>query len=185
MMDKVLKAAKEKMQRSLEATERDFTGLRTGRATPALLDRLKVEYYGSEMPVNQVATISVPEPRQLLISPWDKSVLPQIEKAIFASDLGLTPSSDGSVIRLEIPALTEERRKELTKLVHSKAEEGKVAIRNLRREANETIEKMEKKEHLSEDEAERGKREVQKLTDEFIGKIDAATEKKVAEIMEV
>jgi ribosome recycling factor len=184
-MDKLVKATKEKMQRSLEATERDFTGIRTGRATPALLDRLKVEYYGTEMPVNQVATISVPEPRQLLISPWDKSILPHIEKAIFASDLGLTPSSDGSVIRLEIPTLTEERRKDLTKLVHAKAEEHRVAIRNLRREANETLEKMEKKDHLSEDDVERGKREVQKLTDEFIARIDEATEKKVAEIMEV
>lgn len=184
-MQQVLKTAKEKMNRSIEATERDFATVRTGRATPALLDRVKVEYYGSEMPVNQIATVSVPEARQLLISPWDKSVLSAIEKAIFASDLNLTPSNDGSVIRLEIPALTEERRKELTKLLHQKAEEHKVAIRNLRREANEALDKKQKASDISEDEADRGKKEVQKLTDEFIAKVDELVKAKEAEIMEV
>jgi ribosome recycling factor len=173
------------MARSIEAMERDFTTIRTGRATPALLDRVKVSYYGSELPVNQMATVTVPEARQLLISPWDKSVLPAIEKAIFASDLGLTPGNDGSVIRLEVPTLTEERRKELTKLVHHKAEEGKVAIRNLRREANDSLEKRQKASEISEDDCERGKKEVQKLTDEFTAKVDESTAKKVAEIMEV
>jgi len=184
-MQQVLKTAKDKMQRSIEATERDFGTVRTGRATPALLDRVKVEYYGSELPVNQIATVSVPEARQLLIAPWDKSVLPAIEKAIFASDLNLTPLSDGSVIRLEIPALTEERRKELTKLVHHKAEEGKVAIRNLRRDANESLDKKQKASDISEDDCERGKKEVQKLTDDFIAKVDDLTKAKEAEIMEV
>jgi len=184
-MQDVIKSAKERMQHSIEATERDFQTVRTGRATPALLDRVKVEYYGSEMPVNQVATVSVPEPRQLLISPWDKSVLPAITKAIHASDLGLTPNSDGSTIRLEIPALTEERRKELTKMVHHKAEEGKVAIRNIRRDANEHLDKREKAKEISEDDVERGKKEIQKLTDEFITRVDEITAKKVEEIMEV
>ena len=184
-MEKHLSATKEKMQHSLEALEREFSAIRTGRATPALLDRLRIDYFGSEMPVNQIATVSVPEPRQLLISPWDKTVLPAIEKAIFASDLSMTPNSDGSTIRLEIPALTEERRKELVKLAHHKAEEAKVAVRNLRREANETLDKREKKEHMPEDEVERGKKEVQKLTDEFITKVDEVTARKVAEIMEV
>lgn len=184
-MESVIKTTRERMQHSVEATEREFSVIRTGRATPALLDRVKVEYYGSEMPINQIAAVSVPEPRQLLISPWDKAALPHIEKAIFASDLGLTPNSDGSTIRLEIPTLTEERRKELTKLVHAKAEEGKTSIRNLRRQANESLDKKEKTEHLPEDEVERGKKEIQKLTDEFIAKLDKVTEKKVAEIMEV
>ena len=184
-MQDVIKSTKERMQHSIEATERDFQTVRTGRATPALLDRVKVEYYGSEMPVNQVATVSVPEPRQLLISPWDKSVLPAITKAIHASDLGLTPNSDGSTIRLEIPTLTEERRKELTKMVHHKAEEGKVAIRNIRRDANEHLDKREKAKEISEDDVERGKKEIQKLTDEFITRVDEITAKKVEEIMEV
>jgi ribosome recycling factor len=184
-MQDVIKSTRERMQHSVEATERDFQTVRTGRATPALLDRVKVEYYGSEMPVNQLATVSVPEPRQLLISPWDKAVLPAITKAIHASDLGLTPNSDGSTIRLEIPTLTEERRKELTKMVHQKAEEGKVAIRNIRRDANEHLDKREKAKDISEDDAERGKKEVQKLTDEFIAKVDEVTAKKVEEIMEV
>lgn len=184
-MQDLIKAAREKMIHAVEVTERDFLTVRTGRANPTLLDRIKVEYYGSEMPVNQVATISVPEPRQLLISPWDKAVLPAISKAIYASDLGLTPNSDGSTIRLEIPSLTEERRKELTKLVHHKAEEHKVAIRNIRRDANDHLDKREKAKEISEDDVERGKKETQKLTDEFIAKIDEVTAKKVEEIMEV
>jgi len=184
-MPELIKIAKEKMQHSVEATEREFQAIRTGRATPALLDRIKVEYYGSEMPINQVATVSVPEPRQLLIAPWDKTVLPHIAKAIHASDLGLTPNSDGNAIRLEIPSLTEERRKELTKTVHHKAEEGKIAIRNVRRDANEHNDKREKAKEISEDDAERGKKEIQKLTDEFIAKVDEITAAKVEEIMEV
>lgn len=184
-MQDVIKSTKDKMQHSVEATEREFQSIRTGRATPALLDRIRVEYYGSEMPLNQVATVSVPEPRQLLIAPWDKSVLPAITKAIHASDLGLTPNSDGSTVRLEIPALTEERRKELTKMVHHKAEEGKIAIRNIRRDANEHLDKREKAKEISEDDAERGKKEIQKLTDQFIAQVDEVTAKKVEEIMEV
>lgn len=184
-MQSVIQHTREKMQHSIEATEREFGSIRTGRATPALLDRIKVDYYGSEMPINQLGGISVPEPRQLLISPWDKAALPHIEKAILKSDLGLTPNSDGHTIRLEIPTLTEERRKELTKLVHHKTEEGKIAIRNLRRDANETLDKREKSKEITEDDVERGKKEIQKLTDEFIAKLDKVTEKKVAEIMEV
>lgn len=184
-MQEVLKSAKERMQRCIEATEREYSAVRTGRATAALLDRVKVQYYGSEMPVTQIATVTVPEARQLLIAPWDKSVLPAIEKAIFASDLGLTPSNDGSVIRLEIPTLTEERRKELTKVVHHKAEEGKVSIRNVRRDANESLDKRQKSGDISEDDADRGKKEVQKLTDDFIAKVDELTKRKEAEIMEV
>lgn len=184
-MENVIKTTKEKMQHSIEATERDYATIRTGRATPALLDRIKVDYYGSEMPINQLGGISVPEPRQLLITPWDKAAVPHIEKAILKSDLGLTPNSDGHAIRLEIPTLTEERRKDLTKVVHHKAEEGKIALRNLRRDANETLDKREKAKEITEDDVERGKKEIQKLTDEFSAKLDKITEKKVAEIMEV
>ncbi len=184
-MQSVISSTREKMQHSIEATEREFSSIRTGRATPALLDRIKVDYYGSEMPVNQLAGVSVPEPRQLLITPWDKAALPHIEKAILKSDLGLTPNSDGRTIRLEFPTLTEERRKDLTKLVHQKAEEGKIHIRNVRRDANDTLDKREKAKELTEDDVERGKKEIQKLTDEFSAKLDKVTEKKVAEIMEV
>ena len=184
-MDKIITHAQEKMQRTVEAVAADFSTVRTGRATPALLDRVRVDYYGQEMPINQLATISIPESRLIVIQPWDKSVISAIEKAILTSDLNLTPNSDGTLIRLAIPALTEERRGELTKLVHKMAEDGRIAIRNVRRDTNSAIDAMEKKESLSEDEVRRGKQEVQDLTDKFVRKIDEAAEAKTEEIMEV
>ncbi len=184
-MDKLITHTEEKMQRTVEAVAADFSTVRTGRATPALLDRVRVDYYGQEMPINQLATISIPESRLIVIQPWDKSVISAIEKAILTSDLNLTPNSDGTLIRLAIPALTEERRGELTKLVHKMAEDGRIAIRNVRRDTNSSIDAMEKKESLSEDEVRRGKQEVQDLTDKFVRKIDEAAEAKTEEIMEV
>ena len=183
-VDKVIGEAKERMKHVLEHLEHDFATIRTGRASPALLDRLRVSYFGSEMPVNQLASVAVPEARQLIITPWDKGSLRAIEKAILTSDLSLTPSSDGNVIRLEIPALTEERRKELAKLVGHKAEEGRIGVRNVRRDANASFDKMEKAHTISEDDAERGKKHVQEATDEFIKLVDKVAERKVAEVME-
>lgn len=185
MVNLVLEEAEDKMKKAVEATRREFNGIRTGRASPALLDRISVDAYGTHMPLNQVATISVPEPRLLMISPWDKSVISAIERAIMKSDLGLNPSSDGNVIRLAIPPLTEERRRELTKLVHKKAEEGKVAIRNVRREANEELKKLRKAGDISEDDEKRSEERVQKLTDKYISEIDRLQEHKEQEVMEV
>jgi ribosome recycling factor len=184
-MDTLTLDAKQKMEKAIEATRHEYSTIRTGRATPALLDHVRVDYYGSELPINQLATVTVPESRMLVITPWDKAALPKIERAILTSDLNLTPTNDGSLIRLELPSLTEERRKELGKLVHKRAEEGRVHIRNVRRDVNETLDKREKAKELSEDDVERGKKEVQKLTDEYIKKLDEVTEQKIAEIMEV
>lgn len=184
-MDKLIKQAEEKMKRTVEAVRSEFATVRTGRATPALLERLRVEYYGSEVPVNQVATISVPESRLIVISPWDKNVVPAIEKAILTSDLNLTPMSDGQLVRIALPPLTEERREELSKLVQKMAEEGRVAIRNVRRDANKGIDAMEKKESLSEDEVHAGKDDIQDLTDNYIEEIDEAVKAKVDEMMEI
>lgn len=184
-MDKAIAEGKQRMARTVERLEHEFATIRTGRASPAILDRLKVDYYGSELPVNQLATISVPEARLLIITPWDKGAIRPIEKAIMTSDLNLTPSSDGNVIRLEIPPLTEERRKELAKHVNQMAEDARVAIRNIRREVNAAIEKLEKAGSVSEDDAEWGKKQVQDATDEAIQQIDKLASRKVAEVMEV
>jgi len=185
MANLVLEEAEEKMKKTVEATRREFNGIRTGRATPALLDRITVDVYGTQLPLNQVATISVPEARLLMISPWDKSTIPAIERSIMKSDLGLNPSSDGNVIRLAIPQLTEERRRDLTRVVHKKAEEGKVAIRNVRREANEELKKLRKASDISEDEEKRAEERVQKLTDKYISEIDRIQEIKEQEVLEV
>jgi ribosome recycling factor len=184
-MDKLIRQTEEKMKQTVEAVNHEFATVRTGRATPALLDRLRVEYYGQEMPLNQVATITIPESRLIVIAPWDKNVVPQIEKAILTSDLNLTPTSDGQVVRIALPPLTEERREQLSKLVQKMAEEGRIAIRNVRRDANKGIEAMEKKENLSEDEVHLGKDEVQDLTDKYIEEIDEAVKAKVDEILEI
>ena len=173
------------MTKAVEAARHDYTTIRTGRANPALLERVTVDYYGTQMPVNQVATISVPEPRQLLIAPWDKSAIPLIERAILKSDIGLTPSTDGAGIRLNIPQLTEERRKEFIKTLHKKAEEHRVAVRNIRRDANEELKRLEKAGEASEDEARRAQEQIQKLTDKYIEQIDTVTKAKEAELMEV
>ncbi|SFS54488.1 ribosome recycling factor [Marininema halotolerans] len=185
MLDVVKKDQTDRMEKSIQTLKRDLATLRAGRATPALLDKVTVEYYGSEMPINQTANISTPEPRLLLIQPWDKSSLSEIERAILKSDLGLTPSNDGNVIRIAIPALTEQRRAELVKVAKKTGEEAKVAIRNIRRDGNDEVKKLEKSGDISEDDARRGQEEIQKLTDRFIKEADQVVEAKEKEIMEV
>ncbi|HUE96016.1 MAG TPA: ribosome recycling factor [Longimicrobiaceae bacterium] len=180
-----LKAAGEKMDKAVEALRREFTGVRTGKATPALLDTVRVDAYGSHLPLNQVATVSAPEPRLLLVQPWDRSMLGPVEKAIQASDLGLNPSNDGKLIRVPIPALTEERRKEYARLLHKMAEEARVSVRHARKEANDEIKQRQKDGDLSEDDARRETDEVQKLTDRHIQGIDELLRHKEAEVMEV
>ncbi len=176
--------AEERMDKAIQSLKKELTSLRAGRATPALLDRIQVDYYGTATPLNQVGSITTPDPRTLLIQPWDKSSLGDIEKAIMKSDLGLTPTSDGNVIRLSIPALTEERRTELVKLTRKYGEEAKVAIRNIRRDANDDIKKLEKSE-ISEDESRRHQDDIQKLTDKFTAEVDKVLAAKEKEILEV
>lgn len=163
----------------------DLASLRAGRATPSLLEKVMVDYYGSPTPVTQVASVTVPEPRMIVIQPWEKNILKDIEKAIMKSDLGLNPNSDGICIRLNLPQLTEERRKDLVKVVHKKAEEYRVVVRNLRRDANDAIKKTEKAKEITEDEAKKGTEKVQKLTDKVMKEIDAAAANKEKEVMEV
>jgi len=185
MPNQVLNQSKERMDKALSALKRELAGVRAGRASASLLDKVQVDYYGALTPVNQLASISVPEARLLVIQPYDKSSLGEIEKAILKSDLGLTPTSDGSVIRITIPALTEERRKELAKLVRKYSEDAKVAVRNVRRDANDELKKLEKNGEITEDDLRSYQDDVQKLTDEFVKKIDEATKEKEKEIMEV
>ncbi len=185
MISQVISEADERMQKSLEALKREFGSIRAGRANPSLLDKVQVEYYGAATPINQLANISVPEPRMLAIQPWDKSSLPAIEKAILKSDLGLNPSSDGTVIRIIIPQLTAERRADLVKTVKKKAEESRVAIRNVRRDGIESLKKLEKDHTASEDEVKRAQDDVQKLTDKMIKEVDRILEVKEQEITEV
>lgn len=185
MVKEIFQTQEERMKKSVEALKRDYASLRAGRATPALLDRVSVDYYGTPTPVNQVANVSVPEPRMITIQPWDKAMLPDIEKAIMKSDLGLNPNSDGSVIRLSIPQLTQERRAELAKTIHKKAEEAKVSVRNIRRDANDAIKKLEKEKAITEDENKKSQDEIQKLIDQYIKEIDRVMAAKEKEIMEV
>lgn len=175
----------DKMKKVLDALRRELSTLRAGRATPALLDKITVDYYGTPTPINQVANISVPEPRMITIQAWEKNMIAHIEKAILKSDLGLTPNSDGVVIRLNIPQLTQDRRVELVKVVHKKSEDSRVAVRNLRREANESVKKLEKDKSISEDEAKKAQDDVQKLTDKYIKEVDAIMSAKEKEILEV
>lgn len=177
--------AKGRMDKAIQAYTRELASIRAGRANASLLDRVQVDYYGAPTPVNQLAGISVPEARLLLIQPYDKTILGEIEKAILKSDLGLNPSNDGSVIRIAIPQLTEERRKELAKLVKKEAEEAKVAVRNIRRDANEDLKKLEKSGEITEDGLRGYSDDIQKLTDEHIAKIDQITKDKEREILEV
>ncbi len=177
--------ARAQMEKAVEAMRREFASVRTGKATPALLDTVRVEAYGSKMPLNQVGTVSAPEPRLLVIQPWDKSLLTDIEKAIQAADLGLNPSNDGNVIRVPVPALTEERRKEMVRLLHKLAEEGRIAVRHARQEANKGIKRRQQNHEISDDEAHRELDEVQQLTDEYVGRIDTLLETKEQEVMEV
>jgi len=185
MYQEILEEAAMKMELSMEATAQEMASIRTGRATPALLDKIRVDYFGSKLPINQVATVTAPEPRLLVISPWDRSALVEIDRALSSSDLGLVPQSDGEVIRLPIPQLTEERRQEMAKLVGKKAEEGKVAIRNIRREANDQLRKLEKASEISEDDSRRAQEQVQESTDEFIEKVEELRKAKEQELMEI
>lgn len=185
MFDEIFADAKTRMGKAIDALKTEFNAVRAGRANPALLDRLTVEYYGVATPIKQMANISAPDPRTLVIQPWDKTAIPEVEKAILKSGLGLTPNSDGTVIRLPIPQLTEERRVELTKLVRKKAEEAKVAIRNIRRDANDTIRALQKDGEISEDDERRHQEEIQKLTDQYTKLADEQLAIKEAEIMEV
>ncbi len=185
MIKEVVSEAEERMKKTIDVLRKDLASLRAGRATPALLDKILVDYYGVPTPINQMANVSVPEPRLLVIQPWDKSVISSIEKAILKSDLGLTPNNDGTVIRLSIPQLTQERRNELVKVVRKKAEDARVAIRNVRRDANEHLKDMEKKHEISEDDFKRAQEEVQKLTDKCIKDVDKILENKEQEVMEV
>lgn len=184
MNEKVVGETKQKMEKSLGLLTAELAKIRTGRASPALLDGIKVEHYNSVMPLNQLATISIPEPRLIVIQPWDKTALSAIEKALHRSNIGLTPNNDGVVIRLSLPPLTAERREELIKLTQKLGEECRIAVRNVRRDANNDLKKLEKEKKLTEDEARRTQDETQKMTDEFIKKIDETLKKKEKEIRE-
>ncbi|ALS21668.1 MULTISPECIES: ribosome recycling factor [Paenibacillus] len=184
MPQSIKKNAENRMEKAIGALKKELASLRAGRATPALLDRVQVEYYGTMTPVNQLANINTPDSRTLMIQPWDKSSVSAIEKAIMKSDLGLTPTNDGSSIRIVIPALTEERRTELVKMTKKYGEEAKVAIRNIRRDANDDIKKLEKT-GISEDESRRHQDDIQKFTDKYIAEVDKVLAAKEKEIMEV
>ncbi len=184
MKDEILSELRDKMSKSIEALKKEFVRLRTGRATPALLDGIKVNCYDSQMPIDQVASVSVPESRLITIKPWDQTVIKEIEKSILKSELGLTPMNDGKIIRISIPPLTEERRKELAKMAKKMAEEAKIAIRNQRRDANDIFKELKNDKEMSEDEMFKAQDEVQKITDDFIGKVDSVTAEKEKEILE-
>ena len=184
MKDEIRSELREKMGKTVEALKKEFKKIRTGRATPALLEGIKVECYETHMPLEQVASISVPESRLITVQPWDQSIIGNIEKAILKSELGLTPMNDGKIIRIAIPPLTEERRKELAKLAKKMAEESKISIRNQRRDANEMFKELKNEKEISEDEFFKCQNEVQKITDEFIKKIDEVTAQKEKEILE-
>ena len=185
MSNQVLTQTKERMEKSISAFSRELASIRAGRANASLLDRITVDYYGAPTPVNQIAGISIPEARLLVLSPYDKSVLGDIEKAIMKSDIGITPTNDGSVIRLMIPALTEERRKELVKQVKAEAENAKIAVRNVRRDANDDAKKLEKNGEITEDALRGLNDDIQKMTDEFIAKIDKIAKEKEEEVLSV
>ncbi|MBD3321157.1 MAG: ribosome recycling factor [Chitinivibrionales bacterium] len=184
-MQSISSDTERKMEKTIESLKREFSHIRTGRANPSLFDGIKVDYYGSMVPLNQAGTISIPEARLIMIQPWDKTMLPVIEKAIKASDLGLNPQNDGNIIRVPIPPLSEERRKEIFKNCKKISEDNKVAIRNIRRDSNEKIKKAEKDKEITQDEQKKAMDDIQKLTDTFIESIDKQLEIKEKEIMEV
>lgn len=184
-MDATIKNAEERMTKSLTSFQDELAGLRTGRASAAMFDKIRVEYYGTPTPLSQVASISVPESRLVVIQPWDKALLGEIEKAIQSSELSLNPSNDGKVIRLNIPPLTEERRKEIVKVAKGIAEQARVAVRNIRRDANDELKKQEKGSEISEDDLKRGEEQIQSLTDSFVEQINSALEAKETEILEI
>ena len=185
MEKEIRKKAAEKMEHTMDALKKEFGSVRTGRASLSILDAVRVDYYGTPTPLQQVASLSIPESRQIMIQPWEPKMMTEIEKAILKSDLGLTPVNDGKVIRINIPALTEERRLQLVKTTKKAAEEAKIAIRNIRRDTNDAIKKLEKDKHISEDETKKSLDEMQKLTDSYIKKIDELLVHKDKEIMEV
>jgi ribosome recycling factor len=185
MVPEVLSEAELKMTKSVDALKRELATLRTGRASPSLVERLSVDYYGTATPLQQLATITVPEPRLLVIQPWDKGAFGAIEKAIQKSDLGLNPTNDGKVIRLAIPALTEDRRRDMVKVSHKKVEEGRVSVRNVRRDAHKDLEDFHKEKMISEDELARGNEQLQRLTDRYVMEIERVGKAKEAEILEV
>jgi ribosome recycling factor len=185
MIDDVLADAKTRMGKAVEALRKELTTIRTGRAHPGLVEHLRVDYYGAPTPLNQLATISVPEPRLLVIQPWDRQSLGAIEKAIHKADLGLNPANDGIVIRLAIPQLTEERRKELAKVVHKKVEEGRVSVRNVRRDCHDELRRLQKEKQISEDAQFRAQEDLQKMTDGFIEDIERVGAEKEAELLAV
>ena len=185
MIEKVLKESEEKMKHAMEGIRHEFTSIRTGKASPGLIEHLPVDAYGSKMPLNQLGTVSAPEPRLLMVQPWDKSQIGVIIKAIQTSDLGLTPSNDGQVIRIPIPPLNEERRKELVRLAHKITEQGRVSVRHARKEANDELKQSEKDHEFSEDEIHKTMDKVQELTDNYVIKLDEMLQHKEEEIMEV
>lgn len=180
-----IKEMREQMEAAVDAMRREFSGVRTGKATPQLLDTVRVDAYGSKVPINQVATVNTPEPRMILVQPWDKSLIGDIERGIQAADLGLNPSNDGTLIRVPIPPLSEERRRDMVRLLHKMAEEGKISVRHARQETNKSIKQLEHDHEISEDEARRQLDKVQEITDEYIARIDDMMAKKEAEVMEV
>ncbi|GAB4484614.1 MAG: ribosome recycling factor [Thermodesulfovibrionales bacterium] len=185
MIQELRKKTNERMNSAIDSMKKDFASVRTGRASLGILDGIMVDYYGTPTPLQQVASLAVPESRQITIQPWEQRIIPEIEKAIMKSDLGLTPQNDGKLIRINIPQLTEERRKQLVKVVKKRAEDARVAIRNIRRDSNEDLKKIEKEKHVSEDEVKKEHDEIQKITDSFIKKVDELLQHKEHEIMEV
>jgi len=185
MLDEVYRKSEDHMKKSLELLIQELGGIRTGKATPGLLDSVKVNYYGQSVPIKQVANVSVPDPRTIVVQPWDRAMVSEIEKAIRTSDLGLNPQTDGATIRLPLPLLTEERRKDLVKMVKRLGEESKVAVRNVRRDSNDRIKKLEKEHELSEDAMREKQDAIQKLTDAFVKKVDEAVHAKEKEILEI
>lgn len=185
MLNDVYEDARDRMNKAIDSLDQEFKRVRTGRASTALVDGIRVEYYGTPTPLNQLATMSVPEPRTITIQPWDSSIVNEVEKAIMKSELGLTPMSDGKIIRINIPVLTAERRKDLVKVIKKKAEEAKVAVRNIRRDVNEMIKELKSAKDISEDEQFRAQEEIQKITDDYIKKVDAVYSAKEKEILEI
>ena len=185
MIDEVFNAAQDRMTKAVEALRRELATIRTGRAHPGLVEHLRVDYYGVPTPLNQLATVAVPDPRLLTIQPWDRQAMGAIEKAILKSDLSLTPTNDGTLIRLSIPQLTEERRRELAKVVHKKVEEARVEVRNFRRDGHDELRRLQKEKLISEDDQYRGQEKLQKLTDEFVHQVERLGEEKEAELLAV
>jgi len=185
MIDDVVAEAKDAMSRSVDALKRELSKVRTGRASTALLDDVRVDYYGTPTPLNQVGTMAIPEARMITIQPWEKQIIPEIEKAIHKADLGLNPNSDGQLIRIVIPPLTEERRKEMVKVIRRMGEDSKIAIRNARRDANDTLKMLEKEKEITEDDLKRGEKQIQDVTDSFVENVDEVMDNKEKEVMEI